>query len=85
MAILPIAERINQPAPIEIRLARESLGLTQTEAAELISPAKKAGYKTWAGYETPTGQTNHRAIPLAVWELFLLHTGRHSTLKIIKK
>ncbi|MEI6068707.1 MAG: hypothetical protein WCP96_15300 [Methylococcaceae bacterium] len=85
MLAKPIIQRINQPSPDDVRLIRESLNLTQSKAAELVSSAKKAGYKTWAGYETPIGQTNHRVIPLAIWELFLLHTGQHPTLKLIKK
>ena len=81
----PITERIAPPTPEEVRLARENASLTQAGAAELVSPAKVAGYKTWAGYETPEGHRNHRAIPLAVWELFLLLTNQHPSLKLSKK
>ena len=55
-------------------------GLTQTEAAELISPAQIKPYRSWQGYETAEGQKDGRAIPLAVWELFLLLTNQHPTL-----
>lgn len=85
----PIVERIGQPTPKEVRQAREKAGLTQSQAAELVSPAKIAGYKTWAGYETPAGESgqrsNHRAIPLSTWELFLLLTNQHPSLKLSKK
>jgi DNA-binding XRE family transcriptional regulator len=74
-----IASRIAQPTPAEIRLARARAGLSQTEAAALVSTADKAAYKTWAGYEQPVGNRNHRAIPLAAWGLFLLLTGQHPT------
>jgi len=82
----PISERVSQPTSAEIRQAREQSGLTQKEAASLVSSAEKAGYKTWAGYETEPGQTksNHRAIPLAVWELFLLLTDQHPFFKILE-
>ncbi len=85
----PITERIAQPTPDEVRSTREKAGLTQTQAAQLVSTAKTAGYKTWAGYETPAGhpgqRSNHRAIPLAVWELFLLLTNQHPTFSLNKK
>lgn len=79
----PIVERISQPSPEEVREARERVGLTQTQAAWLVSSAVTAGYKTWAGYEQPVGARNHRAIPLAVWELFLLLTGQHPTMRVV--
>lgn len=81
----PIAERVTHPSPSEVRQARENAGLTQSQAAELVSAAKTAAYKTWAGYETPEGQGNHRLIPLSTWELFLLLTNQHPTLKLIRK
>ncbi len=74
-----ITERITQPSPDEIRAARERARLNQTQAAGLVSPATAAGYKTWSGYEQPAGTRNHRAIPLAAWELFLLLTNQHPT------
>lgn len=87
--IMKITERVNQPTIDEVRQAREDAGLTQTQAAELVSPAQTAAYKTWAGYETPVGepghQSNHRAIPLSTWELFLLLTEQHPTFKLRKK
>lgn len=81
---LPIRDRIKQPTPADVRAARERIGLSQAEAAALISPAEKAGYKTWAGYETDGGG-NARVIPLPVWELFLLLTGQHPVLRLSKR
>lgn len=84
-----IIERISRPTPNEVRQAREKAGLTQTQAAELVSPALTAPYKTWAGYETPAGEPgqrgNHRAIPLATWELFLLLTDQHPFMRLSNK
>jgi len=84
----PITERINQPTPNAVRQAREKAGLTQSQAAELVSPAVTAPYKTWAGYETPASEpgrrSNHRAIPLATWELFLLLTDQHPSMRLNK-
>ena len=79
-----ITERIAQPSPDEIRTARERAGLNQTQAAGLVSPATAAGYKTWSGYEQPVGTRNHRAIPLAAWELFLLLTKQHPSMHLKK-
>jgi hypothetical protein len=75
-----ITERICQPSPDQIREARERAKLTQTQAAGLVSSA--AGYKTWSGYEQPVGTRNHRAISLATWELFLLLTNQHPTMRL---
>lgn len=81
----PIAERIRQPTPDEVRQVRENVGLTQEQAAKLVSTAKTAAYKTWAGYETPKVHTNHRAIPLSTWELFLLLVNQHPNLRIVRR
>ena len=78
-----ISERITQPTPTEVRVARENAGLTQAQAAELVSTAKTKPYRTWSGYETTdTEHINARAIPLATWELFLLLTNQHPTMKL---
>lgn len=85
----PIIERITHPTTDEVRQAREKADLTQTQAAELVSPAQQVPYKTWAGYETPAGEagkrSNHRAIPLATWELFLLLTEQHPSMRLCDK
>lgn len=77
-----IVERVLAPTPEQVREARERAGLTQTQAAQLVSSARTKPYRTWQGYETPFGVKDHRAIPLATWELFLLATGQHPTHKL---
>ena len=81
--VAPIAGRVSPPDPEDVRTAREKAGLTQAQAAELVSPAQKVPYKTWAAYELPVGNPNRRSIPLAAWELFLLLTGQHSTIRAV--
>lgn len=75
--IFPILARISQPSPEEVKLARDSAGLSQGAAAQLVSPALAKPYRAWQGYEAAIDRKDHRAIPLAVWELFLLLTGQH--------
>lgn len=82
MTFPPILDRISQPTPEEVRDARKKAGLSQTEAAALVSRAEKAGYRTWLGWELPSDKDNSREIPLATWELFLLLVGQHPTLSI---
>ncbi len=79
---LRITARVAQPEPAEVRQARERAGLTQAQAAQLISPSTTKPYRTWQNYETPPGRTDHRPIPLAAWELFLLLTQQHPRLKL---
>ena len=82
----PINERISSPTPQDVREARAAAGLTQAQAAALVSPAKgKSSYRAWQVYEVEVGQPDHRAIPLPTWELFLLLTGQHPTMKLTKK
>lgn len=81
--VAPIASRVSSPDPDEVRTARERAGLTQAQAAEMVSPAQKVPYKTWAAYELPIGNPNRRSIPLASWELFLLLTGQHATIRAV--
>ena len=83
---IPISERLLPPSPAEVRSARERAGLTQAQAAGLVSPAKTKPYRTWAGYEIEDIESvNARAIPLATWELFLLLTDQHPTMKLSDK
>ena len=78
----PITERVVQPTPIEIRAARKRAGLTQAEAAQLISPAQVMPYRSWQSYEVAEDKAGTRAIPLASWELFLLLTNQHPTMHL---
>ncbi len=59
------------PAPAEIRTARELAGLTQTAAAELIHCSLNA----WQQWEAEPGTPTHRKMHPAFWELFRLKTG----------
>lgn len=72
-----ITERVVQPTALEVRAARTRAGLTQTQAAQLVSAAQTKPYATWQSYEVEEGNSRHRAIPLATWELFLLLTQQH--------
>ena len=72
-----ISSRLTQPTPDEIRRARVRAGLTQTQAALMISSASARPWRTWQNYESPVGQASARPIPLATWELFLVLTNQH--------
>lgn len=86
MMLAAIGNRIEQPTPEEIKAARKHAGLTQAQAAQLISPATSRGsYRTWQAYEVAAGKDGHNAIPLVVWEMFLLLTGQHPTMKLTRK
>jgi hypothetical protein len=80
-----VIQRVPQPAPSQIRLAREKVGLSQTAALQLVSDAGVKGYRTWQRYEAPVGSPDHRTIPIGIWELFLLRTGQHPTHKLVQK
>lgn len=80
-----IVDRVSQPSYLMVAKARANAGLTQTQAAALVSAAGTAAYKTWAGYETSPDNPNHRKIPLATWELFLLLTGQHEAFRLHNK
>lgn len=80
-----IVERISQPSASEVRIARKKVKLTQAGAAQLISPAQSSPYRSWQSYEVPEGQAGARAIPLATWELFLLLTDQHPTMRLISR
>jgi hypothetical protein len=82
MTHTPLLQRISQPTPAQVRQARESAGLTQAQAAQLVSPSEVRPYRTWQNYETPADRSGHRPIPLALWELFLLMTQQHPTMQL---
>ncbi|WP_198952851.1 MULTISPECIES: hypothetical protein [unclassified Achromobacter] len=85
MKLPPIADRISPPTPEEVRNARLSAGLTQTQAAQLVCGDGAHVYRVWNQYEVPVEQVVHRPIPLAMWELFLLSIGHHPRLKLTRK
>jgi hypothetical protein len=80
-----IVDRIAPPTPKQIRRARVASGLTQTQAAQCVSAAATKAYRSWQGYEVDVGQKDHRKIPLALWELFLLMTDQHPSLRLQKR
>ncbi len=84
--MLPIIDRMTPPSPQDIRAARRAAGLTQAQAAALVSPAQgKSSYRVWQTYEAEDGQPGHRTIPLSTWELFLLMTEQHPTMRLVRK
>jgi hypothetical protein len=84
-AMTPITHRVTAPTPDQVRAARKPLGLSQSDAARLVSPAQKSPYRSWQSYEVATGSPGSRAIPLATWELFLLLTDQHPSLRLAKR
>jgi hypothetical protein len=80
----PITDRIAKPTPEDVRAARESAGMTPDQAGEQVSGAKLPR-RTWEKWEKPTETDNYREIPLATWELFLLMTDQHPTLRVTKR
>lgn len=84
-APIAITERVKPPLPSEILQLRLALGLTQTQAANIVSTREDSAYKTWRSWELPQSHPQHRRIPLSTWELFLLMTGSHPTLKLIRR
>lgn len=66
---------IEQPAPDDIKAAREHAGDTQAQAAARVH----ANLRTWQSWEDSSGSKNARAIPLAAWELYLIKTGQAET------
>jgi hypothetical protein len=72
-------DKLPQPSPEQVRCARKAAGLSQTAASQLVSDAGAKGYRTWQRYEASTDSPDRRAIPIGIWELFLLKTGQHPT------
>lgn len=70
---------VGKPTPAVVRAVRQRAGLTQAQAAQLVSDAQGQPYRTWQGYEAEEGKLGHRAMPLATWALFLLLTDQHPT------
>ncbi|MES2662275.1 MAG: helix-turn-helix domain-containing protein [Pseudomonadota bacterium] len=59
--------KIEQPTPLQIKSLRESVGLTQKQAAELLDATER----TWRRWESDSDSIN---IPKSKWELFLMKT-----------
>jgi putative transcriptional regulator len=64
----------SNPAPFEIKLAREAAGLTQTQAARLIY----SGLRTWQQWEAGT-----RRMHPAMIEIFRLKVGHITIAEIL--
>lgn len=73
------------PTPEDVKRARTGLGLSQAQAAGVLGSKTKFAYKTWSSYEAPTDHPRHRAMPLAIWELFLLKTSQHPLLVVSRR
>lgn len=78
-------QRIKPPSPDEVRAARKCARLSQTAASQLVSDAGAKAYRTWQRYESPVGSTDYRAIPIGLWELFLLLTDQHPTHRMVSR
>lgn len=78
-------KKLPQPEPEAIRSARKKAGLSQTEASQLVTDAGVKGYRTWQRYEAPVDGADHRAIPIGLWELFLLLTDQHPTHQMVSR
>jgi DNA-binding transcriptional regulator YiaG len=63
---------MTKPTPDEIRAARLSADLTQTEAAAVIGKP----LRTWQNWEAPVSSPAHRAMDAALFELFLLKSKK---------
>ena len=66
---------MTQPTPEEIRAARQSAHLTQTQAAELIYKQRLA----WARYES-----GDREMDPALWELFQIKLSRQAAASLLR-
>jgi len=62
--------KVTPPTQAQVRIAREMSNLTQAQAAAVVH-AKH--YSAWQRWETTGSQ--HRQMPSATWELFLLKTN----------
>lgn len=62
--------------PADIKSARIAAGMTQTEAGACVG----GSLRTWQDWES-----GKRAMPVAAWELFLLHTDQHPTHRLVEK
>jgi len=72
-----MTDTITRPTTDEIRAARAESKLDRASAAALVHLGHAV---RWAEYETGA-----RAIDLAKWELFLLKTGQHPDMKVMRR
>lgn len=65
---MQMLKKLTAPNAFEIRAARQAVGLTQGQAADVVhSPS----YRTWQDWEL-----GKASMPIGLWELFLLKTGQ---------
>lgn len=64
----------SNPAPADIRAAREAAGLTQTQAAQLLHGT----LRSWQMWEA-----GERRLHPALWAFFLLRTSQHPSARLI--
>lgn len=67
---------IKSPSAAVVVASRHLPRVTQAEAAALIHVSTRS----WVHYEAGT-----RTMPAASWELFLLKTNQHPTMRLAKK
>ncbi len=68
---------MNKPTSDEVKASRHLAGLTQQQSAEMIYQASSSN---WRAYES-----GRIAMHEAAWELFLLKTNQHPTLRLTPK
>lgn len=71
--------KLSPPLVSEVRAARLAAGLSQTQAAQLMSSGSVGdkAYRTWQRYEAEDPAHPESKIPSVTWELFLLLTDQH--------
>lgn len=60
------------PTHLEVKEARQEVGLSQVQAARLVHVTEN----TWQRYETPVESDQYVQISGSNWELFLIKTNR---------
>jgi putative transcriptional regulator len=60
------------PTANEVKARRLAVGLTQTEAAELVHTK----CRTWQQWEASEDSVTHRQMHPAFWELFVIKTSK---------
>lgn len=67
---------IGNPTGADLKAARTAAGLTQTQAAEMCHRSQRGWQKMESG---------ERETDPAIYELLLLKTGQHPTLRVLPK
>lgn len=64
---------MDYPTPMQIRLSRKKLHLTQKQAAEIVFAGS---YRTWQEWEA-----GRRKMPAGIWRLWKMHIGEMADLQ----